>query len=97
MYCIVWKYGVDKSSASKFEEEYSRSGSWFKFFEPCDDFLGHDLLKAADGTYLIIDKWMGKKDYDSFVKSNQIEYSALEDKTKELYQSEEKIGEFEAL
>ena len=39
MYCKAWKYTVT-SDQSKFEEVYGRNGKWFKFFEPCEDFLG---------------------------------------------------------
>lgn len=97
MYCIAWKYTVS-SNQSKFEEEYSRSGSWFKFFEPCEDYLGHELMKAADGqTYLLLDKWMSKEDYDDFLQDNQLAYEQLNEKCKSLYDKEESMGTYTIL
>lgn len=97
MYCIAWKYTVS-SNQSKFEEEYSRNGSWFKFFEPCEDYLGHELMKAADGqTYLLLDKWMSKEDYDDFLQNNQLAYEQLNEKCKSLYDNEESMGSYTIL
>ncbi|MEP0986602.1 hypothetical protein [Ekhidna sp.] len=97
MYCLVWKYKVSSNQA-KFEEEYGRSGSWFKFFEPCEDYLGHDLMKSGDGsTYILIDKWMSKADFQDFLDENKAEYEQLNEKNKDLHDSEEQMGEFELL
>lgn len=95
MYCILWKYEVDKSKHKEFEQEYGRGGSWFKFFEPCDDYLGHDLLKnTAEDSYSLIDRWMSKDDYEGFLKSNQAEYDQMNEKFSALYTSETCIGTF---
>jgi len=97
MYCLVWKYQVS-ANQSKFEEEYSRNGSWFKFFETSDDYLGSELMKNADGkTYILIDKWITKADYQDFLDEHKAEYDQLNEKCKELYDSEEDMGEFELL
>jgi len=97
MYCIAWKYTVT-SNNSKFEEEYGRTGSWFKLFEPCEDYLGHELMKSDDGkTYLLTDKWMSKEDYEGFISSHQAEYDALNEKCKELYDEEVSVGTFNIL
>ena len=95
MYYIIWNYTVDKSKQEKFEEEYSRGGTWFKFFEPCDDYMGHELIKNINGSsYVLIDKWMSKKDYEGFLKSNQAEYDDLNNRSKELYEEETQIGSY---
>jgi heme-degrading monooxygenase HmoA len=98
MYYIVWNYTVEKAKQPEFEKEYSRGGTWFKFFEPCDDYLGHELIRSEDGqTYMLIDKWMSKDDYEGFLKGHQLEYDALNAKFAGLYQSEIKVGTFEAV
>ncbi|MEQ6166748.1 MULTISPECIES: hypothetical protein [unclassified Ekhidna] len=97
MYCLVWKYEVSSDQA-KFEEEYGRNGSWFKFFEPCEDYLGHDLMKGGDGkTYILIDKWMSKADYQDFLDENKAAYDEMNKKNSDLYDVEETVGEFELL
>lgn len=94
MYCIAWKYTVS-SDHSKFEQEYSRNGSWFKLFEPCEDYLGHELMKGEnDNTYLLLDKWMSKEDYEEFLADNQAAYDQLNDRCKGLYDSEESLGSY---
>ena len=98
MYCIVWEYRVDKSKQAAFEANYSRAGAWFKFFEPCDDFLGHDFIKHTDeSSYLIIDKWMDKDGYEAFLSSNKADYQRLNDQSVDLYESERMIGTYDTL
>lgn len=95
MYCKIWNFTVDSSQQSKFEEEYGRGGSWFKFFEPCEDFLGLELLKNSDGkSYIVIDRWMSKEDYEDYISSNQAVYDDLSEKDKELYSGEQNLGTF---
>lgn len=97
MYCIAWKYTVTSNQA-KFEEEYGRNGGWFKLFEPCEDYLGHELMKGEDGkTYLLTDKWMSKEDYDSFISAHKADYDVQNEKAKALYDSEEALGTFTIL
>jgi len=97
MYCLVWKYKVP-SNQSQFEAEYGRSGSWFKFFETSEDYLGHDLMKGNDGeTYILVDKWMSKDDFEDFLDENQAEYDQINEKCKGLYESEVQLGEFDLL
>ena len=97
MYCQVKKYTVS-SNQSKFEEEYGRSGSWFKFYESCDDYLGHELMKHADGkTYMLVDKWMSKADFEDFIDENKAAYDELKEKSSATYDSEEALGEFDLL
>lgn len=98
MYYLVWEYEVNKPAQGKFEEAYSRTGEWFKFFEPCDDFLGHELVKnTKDESYILIDKWMDKKAYESFLKSNQLEYESLNESSRPLYDSEKLVGTYQTL
>ncbi len=97
MYCLAWKYNVPSNQA-KFEEEYGRNGSWFKFFESSDDYLGSELMKHADGkTYILIDKWMSKADYQDFLDENKADYDQLNEKNSALYDGEESMGEFDLL
>ncbi|SNT13252.1 hypothetical protein SAMN05421640_2429 [Ekhidna lutea] len=97
MYCLVWKYKLSSNQA-KFEEEYGRNGGWFKLFESCEDYLGSDLLKSSDGkTFIVVDKWMSKADYQDFLDENKAEYDQLNEKSKALYDEEEQMGEFDLL
>jgi len=98
MYYLVWSYEVDPPKRAQFELEYSRAGAWFRFYEPCGDYLGHELIKnTKSGNYLLIDKWLDKASYEEFVKSNLMEYDALNRKSRDLYDTEELLGTYETL
>jgi len=98
MYCILWNYEVDSGNESTFEQEYGRNGSWFKFFEPCDDYLGHDLLKSTGGgSYSLLERWISKDTYEAFVKDNQAQYDELNGKFESLYSSETKVGTYDII
>lgn len=98
MYYLVWTYKVNPDKKSEFEEEYSRNGSWFKFYEPCTDYLGHELIKNEKSSdYMLIDKWMSKEAYEHFVKSNLLEYDAINRKSSELYEEEVQIGGYNTI
>jgi len=98
MYYVVWQYKVDAANQAKFEEMYSRQGPWFKLFEPCDEYLGHELIKNMnEDSYLLIDKWMDKSDFETFYKSKQLEYDALNEETRALYSEETKLGDYQTL
>ncbi|MFK7951931.1 MAG: antibiotic biosynthesis monooxygenase [Ekhidna sp.] len=98
MYCKIWNFTVESSKQEKFEEEYGRAGSWFKFFETCEDFLGLELMKNADGkTYMVIDRWMSEDDYEDYISDNQAVYDDLTDKNKELYSEQQSMGTFNIL
>lgn len=97
MYCKAWKYTVT-SDHSKFEEVYGRNGTWFKFFEPCDDFLGQELMKSQDGnSYLVLEKWMSEEDYENFLSINQAKYQSLSIQTRDLYDEELSLGSYSIL
>lgn len=98
IYTLVWKYECNPSTASEFEKEYGRNGSWFKLFETNEDYLGQEFIKNVEtGTYLIIDKWISKEVYESFVNENEATYEQFTSKFKSLYTSEEFLGAYESL
>lgn len=99
MYYIVWNYTVQEQERALFEQEYGPSGSWFKFFETCDDYLGSDLLAdmGVQGQYLLIDKWISRDAYESFLAQNKAEYDRLNDKFQSLHTEETRLGSYQAL
>jgi heme-degrading monooxygenase HmoA len=98
MYCKISNFTVESSKQAKFEEEYGRAGSWFKFFEPCEDFLGLELMKNTDGkSYIVIDRWMSKDDYEDYIDENQAAYDDLSTKSKDLYSGETNLGTFDII
>lgn len=98
VYQLIWSYQCDPAKSAQFEKEYARSGSWFNFFEPCDDYLGSDLAKNLEtGHYILTDKWMSKEAYERFISENKAGYDKLCEQFKQLYQKEELLGRFETI
>ncbi len=98
MYCILWNYDVDSGNESAFEKECGRNGSWFNFFESCDDYLGHELLKnTSGGNYNLIERWISKGAYESFIGSNKASYDELKSKIASLHKSEKQLGTFDLI
>ena len=94
MYCLAWKYTVS-SDHQKFEQEFGRNGSWFKLFEPCEDYLGHELMKGVDDkSYLVTNKWMSREDYERFIAENREACSLINKELMDLYDVEEFLGNY---
>lgn len=96
MHFIIWNYTVEASNQAAFQQEYGRSGAWFKLFETCDDYLGTDLLKNGT-TFMVIDKWISKEAYEEFMADCKTEYDQINTKSKGLYKDEQRVGEFETV
>ncbi|MEQ8473807.1 MAG: hypothetical protein RIC35_21605 [Marinoscillum sp.] len=95
MYQLIWRYECSASQKEAFENAYRRNGTWFQFFEKSEDFLGQELIHNVDmGNYLVIDSWISKETYDSFLKENKVEYDQLDAQCKSLYAKEEFLGPF---
>ncbi|MEM6643224.1 MAG: hypothetical protein AAF616_09615 [Bacteroidota bacterium] len=97
MYCKAWKYSVS-SNHSLFEEAYGRNGEWFKFFESCDEFLGQEIMRSAEGTfYLVLEKWISIEDYEHFLSSNRDAFEAISSNTESLYEEKLNLGSYTVL
>ncbi|MEQ8582426.1 MAG: hypothetical protein RIC30_02290 [Marinoscillum sp.] len=98
IYQLIWSYECKPETAAEFEKEYAQNGAWFKFFEPCDDFLGQDLAKNIEtGHYILTDKWISRASYEGHIAENKAEYDRLCEQFKALYEKEVLIGRFETV
>ena len=96
MYSIVWKYKIKPEFKEKFEFEYGNKGKWAKFFRASESYQGSTLHSSIDdpNTYLLIDQWSSREDYDSFLQVHEAKYQEMSLTMAHLYELEEKIGEF---
>ncbi|HCX23310.1 MAG: hypothetical protein CMB80_24880 [Flammeovirgaceae bacterium] len=98
MYQLVWHYECSPDQKDQFEEAYRRNGTWFHFYEKSDDYLGQELIKKVDkNDYLVIDSWVCKDSYESFLSINKAEYDQLNEQCKSLYSKEEFLGFYETV
>ena len=98
MHVIVWRFRLPVGSQGRFHEAYGAEGSWSKLFRESPDYLGTELLRAADDSesYLTIDRWRSAESYDEFLAARRVEYDALDRACETLTESEELVGRFDS-
>jgi hypothetical protein len=99
VYVIVWSFRPRPGCGRAFEEAYGPGGAWAALFGQAADCLGTELLRAADGSgrYLTVDRWRSRAAYEAFRAARRGEYEALDRACEALTDSEERVGEFDAL
>ena len=99
MYVVIWAFRPRPGREAEFEAAYGPGGAWDALFRGSADFLGTELLRAADGTglYLTIDRWAGQAAYDAFRVDRGAEYDALDRACAGLTESEVRVGAFDHL
>lgn len=97
MYVIVWQYEVRKVTRGQFEESYGPLGLWAEFFSRGDGFVCTTLLRDVNAghRFFTLDFWKTRSDFARFKEENGGEYRAIDDSTKPLARSEQRIGAFE--
>ena len=95
MIAILWRYEVREEHLPSFECTYGPAGEWAKLFGRSDGYLGTELLSAADGAFLTIDRWRDKAALDAFISEHGDDYQALDRLCETWTSSEQKLGEFE--
>ena len=96
MHIIVWKYKVKEENRVEFEFEYGKLGTWSKLFNTSENYKGSTLHRNSD-IYLLVDTWLDKQSYESFINLNSKEYDFMSSKFEELYESEQEIGRFDTV
>jgi heme-degrading monooxygenase HmoA len=97
MIALIWRYEVREEHRAEFEAAYGPTGDWARLFARSGGFRGTELLRADDGSYLTLDVWRAKADFDAFLAEHGADYAALDRRTEPWTQCEHRIGEFEVL
>lgn len=97
MIAIIWRYEVHEAHRADFESVYGPTGDWARLFARGEGFRGTELLRAADGSYLTLDVWRAKADFDAFLGEHGADYEALDRRTQGWTACEHRLGEFEVL
>ena len=93
---VVFEYEVDPAGAVAFEAVYGGDGEWARSFAAAEGYLGTEMLRGADGRYLVIDRWRAASDYDAFLTANAADYGARNEAAARLWLRERALGRFEA-
>ena len=97
MIAIIWRYEVHDAHRAQFEVGYGPTGDWARLFARADGFRGTELLRAADGSYLTLDVWRDKADFDAFLVEHGADYETLDRRTEGWTTHEHRLGEFAVL
>ena len=93
---VVVEYEIDPTGAEAFEAAYGGDGEWARSFAGAPGYLGTEMLRGADGRYLVIDRWRAAADYDAFLEANADEYGARNQAATRLWLRECALGRFDA-
>ena len=66
----VFEYAVDPAGAAAFEAMYGGDGEWARSFAGAEGYLGTEMLRGADGHYLVIDRWRSAASRSSATQAN---------------------------
>jgi len=97
MIALIWRYEVREEARAAFEAAYGPTGAWAQLFARADGFRGTELLRAADGSYLTLDVWRAREDFDAFLEAHRAEYEALDRSTESWTSCEHRLGEYEVI
>jgi heme-degrading monooxygenase HmoA len=97
MFAIIWRFRPRKDAAASFEAAYGPSGDWAEFFRTGDGYLGTELLRNNDGSYVTIDRWRSAADFERFRERWAGEYALLDRACEVLTDEEALIGRFETV
>jgi heme-degrading monooxygenase HmoA len=93
---VVFEYEVDAAGVEAFEAVYGSDGEWARYFAGAEGYRGTEMLRAAGGHYLVIDRWDSEEDYDAFLAAQSDEYGARNQAATRLWLGERVVGRFES-
>ena len=97
MYVLIWEFRVKDDSVSEFERVYGPEGDWVRFFRKGKGYLGTELLKKDNGSYLTADRWESQQAYVKFREQFESEYEALDSQCESLTELEKQVGAFHTI
>jgi heme-degrading monooxygenase HmoA len=97
MFALIWRFEVHEAHRAEFEQAYGPTGDWARLFARSGGFRGTELLRAEDGSYITLDVWRAKSDFEAFRAEHDGDYEALDRLTEPWTRAEHKLGEYEVL
>ena len=95
MIVSIWRYRTAEGCEREFERIYGPDGDWAKLFARAPGYLGTELLRAGDGSYMTLDRWQDQASFDAFKGAYGDEYLTLDTACEALTLEEAALGIFE--
>jgi heme-degrading monooxygenase HmoA len=92
MHVVLWRFRCKPGAEAAFEAAYGPRGDWARLFRGAPEFLGTELLRGSDGTYLTIDRWTSAEAVASFRKRHAKAYASLDARCEALTESESAVA-----
>lgn len=96
MHIVLWRYRARPGCEADFEAAYGDDGAWSRLFKSDAGYLGTELLRATDGTYLTMDRWVSAGAYDAFLEAHAARYAEIDATCSALTSEETPLGAVEA-
>ena len=97
MIAILWSYDVCPEAVEAFERAYGAAGDWAVLFGRAEGYEGTELLRGQANSYLTIDRWRSREDFDAFMAAARADYEALDRATEGLTLAERRLGSWEGV
>ncbi len=96
MHVIIWEFRARQGRETEFEEAYGPAGTWARFLERGEGYLGTELHRDLAGgrRYVTIDRWTSRDDFESFKRRFAEEYEAIDLRCEALTEHEATLGSF---
>jgi heme-degrading monooxygenase HmoA len=94
---IFYRYRVHPTQARAFEHAYGPTGPWANLFARHPGFRRTRLFRHRDdrATYVTVDVWESKSDYEAFLQHHRDEYRRLDQQLALLKMDEQLLGFYE--
>jgi heme-degrading monooxygenase HmoA len=96
MHVILWRFRVRPGREAEFEAAYGDDGTWARFFQSGEGYLGTELMRGTDGTYLTIDRWISREAHWAFRDAQLVRFTEIDAYCEGLTIEEALLGEVEA-
>jgi heme-degrading monooxygenase HmoA len=96
MHVILWRFRARPGCEARFEAAYGANGSWARLFRSGEGYLGTELMRGTDGTYLTIDRWSSPEAYRAFREAEAARIAELDARCLALTLEESPLGELTA-
>ena len=96
MHVILWRFRARPGREAEFEAAYGDNGTWVRLFRSGAGYLGTELMRGTNGTYLTIDRWITEDAYRAFKDAQAVRFEELDTRCEALTIEEALIGAVEA-